>query len=290
MAGPEEKIWNTQYGQVRAVLVPKSIYTMAVRMKVHHLEDLVSTDQGWARNRFDMEHKGASKYIIGIAWFYRHSKELFCLRAKPAPEWQEAPEQWQPLRIHPRTSKIVVGGRDAKKEQTKVVVQGSYHLQVDKEYLDNRPATSPLCVPMCHTGNKGPYLNLRVYRSLVYFYQVQSQCNAGPYTSFWTGVRDEAAAMRYIRRTCATIVWLTGPPDPAYWEHAAELSETTVTIASTRGPHGIWVDIPQAEPRKRGRSIKSSASTMTARDLTASRTPTSMFMDGRKSARKCKMP
>ena len=88
----------------------------------------------------------------------------------------------------------VVGGRDAKKEQTTVVVQGSYHLQVDKEYLDNRPATSPLCVPMCHTSNEGPYLDLRVYRSLVFFYQVQSQCNAGPYTSFLTGVQDESAA------------------------------------------------------------------------------------------------
>ena len=62
----------------------------------------------------------------------------------------------------PEDAMTVVGGRDAKKEQTTVVVQGSYHLQVDKEYLDNRPATSPLCVPMCHTGNKGLYLDLRV--------------------------------------------------------------------------------------------------------------------------------
>ena len=187
-------------------------------MKAHQLEHLVSADQGWARNRSDMEHRGASKYLIGIfsSWFYRHSEELFCLRAKTTLDWQQAPEQWQPLHIHPRTSMTVVGGRDAKKELTKVVVQGLYHLQVDKEYLDNKPATSALCVPMCHTSNKGPYLGLRVYRSLVFFYQVQSQCNAGPYTSFLTGVRDEAAAMRYIWRTGATIVWLTGTLDPAY--------------------------------------------------------------------------
>ena len=110
----------------------------------------------------------------------------------------------------------VVGGRDAKKEQTTVVVQGSYHMQVDKEYLDDRPTASPLCVPMCHTGNKGPYLEPRVYSSLVFFYQVHSQCNAGPYTSVLTRVQDEAVAMRYIRRTGAAILWLMAPPNPAY--------------------------------------------------------------------------
>ena len=45
--------------------------------------------------------------------------------------------------------------RPAKQEKTKVVVQGSCHLPVDEEYLDNRPPTNPLCVPMCHKGNKG---------------------------------------------------------------------------------------------------------------------------------------
>ena len=190
---------------------------MTVKMKVHHLEDLVSADRGWARNKFDMEGRGASKYLLGIftSWYNRHSDELFRLRAKHPPEWQEAPEQWQPLRIHPRTSMTVIGGREAKQEKTKTIVQGSCHLQVDEEYLDNRPPTNPQCVPMCHTSNRGPYLEFRVYRSLVYFFQVQSQCNAGPYTSFLTGVRDESAAMRHIRRTGTTIVWLSEPPSPA---------------------------------------------------------------------------
>ena len=110
MAAPQEKIWNTQSGQVRAVFVPKRIYTMTVGMKVHHLEALVSADRGWACNEFDMEPKGASKYLIGIfsSLFNRHSDEL-CLRAKPAPQWQKAPEQWRPLCTHPRTSMTVVG-------------------------------------------------------------------------------------------------------------------------------------------------------------------------------------
>ena len=43
----------------------------------------------------------------------------------------------------------------------------------------------------------GRSLDLRVYKSLVFFFQVQSQCNAGPYASLLTGVRDEAAALRY---------------------------------------------------------------------------------------------
>ena len=109
----------------------------------------------------------------------------------------------------------VIGGREAKQEKTKTIVQGSLHLQVDEEYLSNRPSDKPLCVPMCSEGNKGPYLDVRVYRSLVYFFQVQSQCNAGPYASFLTGVRDESAAMRQIRRTGTTMVWLSEPPTAA---------------------------------------------------------------------------
>ena len=53
-----------------------------------------------------------------------------------------------PMQIHPRTSTTVLGGRKIKKEQTHVVVQGAYHMQVDKEYLENRPAASPLGIPM----------------------------------------------------------------------------------------------------------------------------------------------
>ena len=116
MAAPLEKFWNTLYGQVRAVFIPKGVYAVTLSMKVHHLEDLVSADRGWARNKYDMQGRGASKYLIGIfsSWYNRHSNELFCLRAKHPPEWQEAPEQWQPLRIHPRTSMTVIGGREAK--------------------------------------------------------------------------------------------------------------------------------------------------------------------------------
>ena len=195
-----------------------SIYTMTVRMKVHHLEDLVSADQDWAHTRYSMKCKGASDYLINIfaTWFRRNTPEFFRMPAMITPMWQVAPERWWPLRIHPRTSMTVVGGREAKKEQVQVVIQGSYHLQVDKEYLENRPVASPPCVPMCHSGNRGPYLDFRIYRSLVFFYQIQSRCNAGPYASFLTGVRDKPAAMRYLERTGAIIVWFARAPDPAY--------------------------------------------------------------------------
>ena len=102
---------------------------MMVSMKVDHLENLVSADRGWARNKFDMRGKGASKYLINMfsSWFIKHATELFRLRAKHPTEWQEAPDQWRSLRIHPKTSMTVIGGREAKQEKTKVVVQGSCH-------------------------------------------------------------------------------------------------------------------------------------------------------------------
>jgi hypothetical protein len=104
MAPPLEKIWSTMYGQVRAVFVPKGVFAMTVKMNVHHLEDLVSADRGWARHRLDMEAKGAPKYLVNVfaSWYNRHSDELFRLRDKHPPEWQEAPRQWQPLHIQPQ--------------------------------------------------------------------------------------------------------------------------------------------------------------------------------------------
>ena len=43
-AGPEQLLWDTEYGPIRAVLVPPNVHNMAVGMGVHHLEDLVARD------------------------------------------------------------------------------------------------------------------------------------------------------------------------------------------------------------------------------------------------------
>ena len=39
---------------------------MTVKMNVHHLEDLVSADRGWARHRLGMEAKWAPRYLVNI--------------------------------------------------------------------------------------------------------------------------------------------------------------------------------------------------------------------------------
>ena len=77
--GPQERMWNTEYGQVRAVLVPENIYRMTVSMNIHHLGDFVSTDQDWAHTRFSLRRKGASDYHIKkiATWFRKNGPELF---------------------------------------------------------------------------------------------------------------------------------------------------------------------------------------------------------------------
>ena len=168
------------------------------------------------------------------------------MRNMEAPRWQTAPKKWGPLAVQPRTSYTVVGGRKAKKEQTAVVVQCLYHLELDKEYMDNRPGGSPIYLSMCHTSNWGPYIDLRIYRTIVFLYQVHSQCNAGPYTSVLNGLQDRTAADGYQERAGNTIVWSAHEPTGKYWDHAAGLPETTITITTTLGPHGRWVDIGAA--------------------------------------------
>ena len=131
---------------------------MTVKMNVHHLEDLVSADRGWARNKFDMQGRGASKYLIGVStsWYNRHPDELFRLRAKHPPEWQEAPEQWQPLRIHPKTSMTVIGGREAKQQKTKVIVQGRATCTLARSTWTTGPLPAP-SVYRCATRATGDH-------------------------------------------------------------------------------------------------------------------------------------
>ena len=64
------------------------------------------------------------------------------MRNEEPPLWQTAPKEWKPIKVLPRASSTVVGGREAKKEQTVTVVQGEYHLQLDQEYVDNRRGTA----------------------------------------------------------------------------------------------------------------------------------------------------
>ena len=198
-AGSEELLWDSEYGPIRAALVPLNVYNMTVRMNVHHLEDLVAKDGDWANTAYGFKRAGASDYHINIfrTWHGQHKTELRHMRVMAAPSWQTAPKKWKPLAVQPKTFYTVVGGREAKKEKTAVVVQGSYHLELDKEYMENRPSGSPAYLPMCDASNQGPYIDL---------YQVHSQCNAGPYASVLTGLQDRTAASRYQDRTGNTIV------------------------------------------------------------------------------------
>ena len=68
----------------------------------------------------------ASVYHINIfkQWFRQHQPELRRMRNAEVPLWQAAPKKWTPLQVQHQTSYTVVGGREAKKEKTTIVVQG----------------------------------------------------------------------------------------------------------------------------------------------------------------------
>ena len=42
---------ETKYGPVRAVLFPPHVFSVSLKIKVHHLEDLVAKDGDWANTR-----------------------------------------------------------------------------------------------------------------------------------------------------------------------------------------------------------------------------------------------
>ena len=52
------------------------------------------------------------------------------------------------------------------------------------------------------------------------------------------------------------MVWLSEPPTAAYWDQAAGLPETTITVASSPGPHGVWVTILSSAQRRDKYQVK----------------------------------
>ena len=194
--------------------VPHNVFNMVVGIGAHHLEDLVEKDGDPANTHYGFRSAGATAYRINIfrTWHRRHVLELRRMRNMEAPLWQTAPKKWAPLRVQPETSRTPVGGREAKKEKMATVVQGAYPLEVEQDYMKNRPGASPAYVPMCHASRRGPHIDLRIYRAIVFIYQVTSQCNAGPYTPVLHGLQDRPAAERYQDQTGNTIVWFAHEP------------------------------------------------------------------------------
>ena len=184
---------------------------------------------------------GATPYQDEVfrKWIRRHRPELHRMRNTAVPLWQSAPKKWAPLKAQQQTTCTVVGGREAKKEKTTVVVQGPYHLELDQEYMENRPEPSPAYLPMCHSSRRGPYIDLRLYRAIVFLFQIASQCNAGPYTAVLSDLIERSAEELYHDRAGNTIMWFAQPPTCQYWEHIAGLPETTVTITTGPGPGHI---------------------------------------------------
>ena len=91
-------------------------------------------------------------------------------------------------------------------------------------------------------------MDLRIYQAQFFLFQIQSRCNAGSYTTFLDGLQDRSAADRYHKRTGNTLMWSNHEPTAQYWDHAAGLPETTITITTVPDPHGRWVDIgPKAQ-------------------------------------------
>ena len=62
MVDPEELIWETEYGPVLAVKVPHNVFNTAVKIEVHHLEDLVEKDGDATSTTHGFRNMGATPY------------------------------------------------------------------------------------------------------------------------------------------------------------------------------------------------------------------------------------
>ena len=51
---------------MRAVRVPPHVFNLTLKLKVHHLEDLVARDGDWANSKYGFYRAGASVYLLDI--------------------------------------------------------------------------------------------------------------------------------------------------------------------------------------------------------------------------------
>ena len=178
---PEEQVWETSYGQVLGLRVPRPIFEMALRLNVHHLEDLV-TEAGTAT-------RGAAAYPVGVgitkpafksyrAWVTTHSSYLRHLRATPAPLWTSGPEKWAP-KVPNIPSVTVVGGRGAKREKTRTVPVGDSLQEIDEDLYQSLGDLMASLPRICALSwGSPPILDVRLHKALTYFMEIRTHYGA----------------------------------------------------------------------------------------------------------------
>ena len=110
---------------------------MAVKLKVHHPDDLV-TELGTAARGTASYPAGASitkpAFRVYLKWVTTHSNFLRALMATPVPLWTSGPDVWTPT-VSETPSVTVVGGRGAKQEKVRTILVGDSLQEVDEDLL-----------------------------------------------------------------------------------------------------------------------------------------------------------
>ena len=128
---PGVTTYDTAYGAMTLVPVPRAVFTAALALEYHHLRDFY-TAEGTLRSANDLRARVPRGRTVDTVqtWLRQHKAVLQPLVGTLAPRWRQAPKTWVLGPIQPATTTAVIGGREAKTTRERVVYQRGRAIQI----------------------------------------------------------------------------------------------------------------------------------------------------------------
>ena len=241
----QEQIWETSYGLVLSLKIPRPIFEITVKLGVHHLEDLVTAPRTAALTEASVVSGARVSPTVARVysqWVVMHSALLGVPRTTDEPLWTLGPDSWEPA-VSNTPSISVIGGRGAKREKVRMVPVAASLLEIDEDLLPSLGQHAG-SLPLICSPNPGdpPFLDVRFHKALTYLLDIHTHCGA----PLWAHVDrdvDRANLGDWDEvNGLPSVVWLSRDAlDCDYGRQISTKPRITVTISHVEGPSGLWV-------------------------------------------------
>ena len=236
---PQEQIWETSYGLVLSLKIPRPIFEITVKLGVHHLEDLVTAPRTAALTEASVVSGARVSPTVARVysqWVVMHSALLGVPRTTDEPLWTLGPDSWEPA-VSNTPSISVIGGRGAKREKVRMVPVAASLLEIDEDLLLSL-GRHTRNLPLIGSPELGepPILDVRFHKTLTYLLKIHTHYGA----PLWVHVDQD------IDRA-----------DLEDWDEVNDLPQCRLALRGRSGPRLLEAGFIQAQdhsntqPRRR---------------------------------------
>ena len=118
-------------------------------------------------------------------------------------------------------------------------------MDVDKEMLDTMGGREEHVQPVCEIQDERPILDTRIHKALTYVLRATVHYDPPAWAAVDGNVDIyEADQWDDPNQREASLMWDGQGLSEIYWRKVREYQRITATVSYTRGPHGVWLELP----------------------------------------------